>query len=249
MSAIKSNNTLLPVAPLNVTKDNGYVADTSTYAHYDFASRGFRSLVGSAVLTPQNPNFLFKNGELRQSSMNDFTILSDVTDSADVSYAVVFKIYSTNTFSNFIGLFGNALYGQPNGYLGGTLLAIQNSSGTNQLAMRTPAYSPNITLCDLQTGIPYFAFVQRESSTKKFAIKVIRLTDDVVMYNSAPTVYNATQMPAGYYYGIGRNSYVTSNANSDFGMSELLIWKNLQYANVDTIYQAAKVRAELKGYI
>ena len=249
MSAIKTNNLVVPVAPLNVTKGNGYTAETGAYGHFDFASRGFATLAGTATLTPRAPNFLFKNGELRQVAKNDFTILSDLNDDTDISYAVVFKVYSSNTFSEYIGLFGNSLYGQPNGALGGTFLGIKNSAGVNQLAMRTGTYAPNVTLCDLATNTAYFAFVQRETSTKKFAIKIIRMTDDVMMYNSAPTAYNAIPLPAGYYHGIGRNSYVTSNATSDFGMSELLLWKSLQYANVDAIYQRAKVRAKIKGYV
>lgn len=249
MSAIKSNNLVVPVAPLNITKDNGYSAETGAYGHFDFASRGFNTLAGSATLTPKDPNFLFKNGELRQVAKNDFTILSDLNDDTDISYAVVFKVYSSNNFNEYINLFGNSLYGQPNGALGGTFLGIKNSTGVNQLAMRTGAYDPNITLCDLATNTAYFAFVQRETSTKKMAFKVMRLTDDTVMHNTAPTAYNANPLPAGYYHGIGKNSYVSTSNTTDFGMSELLLWKSLQYANVDAIYQRAKARAKIKGYI
>lgn len=249
MSAVKTNNTVAPVAPLNITKDNGYTAETGAYGHFDFASRGFNTLVGGATLTPKDPNFLFKNGELRQVAKNDFTILSDLNDDTDISYAVIFKVYSTNIFNEYVGLFGNSLYGQPNGAIGGTFLGIKNGSGTNQLAMRTGAYAPNITMCDLATNTAYFAFVQRETATKKMAFKVIRMTDDTVMYNTAPTAYSANPLPAGYYHGIGRNSYITSNATSDFGMSELMLWKSLQYANVDAIYQRAKARAKIKGYV
>lgn len=249
MSAIKSNNLVVPVAPLNITKDNGYTAETGAYGHFDFASRGFNTLTGSATLTPKDPNFLFKNGELRQTAKNDFTIQSNVNDTYDLTYALVFKVYSTATFAEHYILFGNNIYNVQNAGAG-TALGVKNSNGTNILTLQCRGYDPKIDLCNLDVGTAYFALVQREASTKKYAIKVIRMTDNVVMYNMAPTFYNGNPLADGYFYGIGRNQWnVNFNTIYDFGMSELIIWKSLQYANVDAIYQRAKARAKIKGYV
>lgn len=249
MSAIKSNNLVVPVAPLNITKDNGYSVEPNCWAHYDFSSRSFANLSGSgAALSPKSPNFLFKNGELRQVAKNDFTIQSDVNDTYDLTYALVFKVYSTNILSNHAILFGNNIYGIPNvGH--GTSIGIKNTNGTNQLYLFCQGYSPQVVLCDLEVNKAYFVLVQREFATKKFAFKAIRLSDDAVMHNTLPTAYNNTPLVDGYYYNIGQGQWVTASAILDFGMSELMIWKSLQYSNVDLIYQRAKARAKIKGYI
>lgn len=248
MSAIKSNNLVVPVAPLNITKDNGYTAETGAYGHFDFASRSFNTLTGSGTLTPKDPNFLFKNGELRQLSKNDFTIQSDVNDTYDLTYALVFKVYSSNQFNNHHILFGNNLYNIPNSGAG-TSIAIKNTSGINQLYLQCQAYSPQLLLGEIEVGKAYFVLVQRESATKKFAAKLIRLADDTVLYNLTPTTYNNNPLVDGYYYGIGRNQWVTTNATADYGISELMIWKSLEYVNVNAIYQRAKTRAKIKGYV
>ena len=246
MSAIKSNNLVVPVAPLNITKDNGYAVEQNCWAHYDFASKSFANLSGSgAALSPKSPNFLFKNGELRQVAKNDFTIESDIDDTTDYSYALVFKVYSSNTFNNNLMLFGFLPYGI--GVGGGVAATITNSNGTNQLYIRG-AYGTNFVACDLVVGVPYFVFLQRKTSTTTVSVKIIRMTDDTVMYNNA-NAGNVVEVGSAYKLGIGQTKYININANTDFGMSELLIWKNLQYANAAEIYNRAKSRNLIKGYI
>ena len=248
MSALRTNNLVKPVSTLNVSKDSNYVAETTAHAHYDFSTRSFKSVVGDKNLVPKTANFLFKDGELRQKAGNDFSIESDVNDNQDLTYSLVFKVYSNAPFSGHIGLFGNSLYGIED-KLGGSFLAIQNSTGINQLAIRTLSYQPNLTFTDLEVGVAYFAIVEREFSTKKFAVKVYRLSDDALVYTLNPTVYNSIPTPPEYRFGIGRMDYVSVSVVQDFGISELVIWKSLQYANAAEIYKRAKSRNLIKGYI
>lgn len=248
MSALRTNNLVKPVSTLNISKDSNYVAETTAHAHYDFSTRSFKSVVGTSELVPKTANFLFKDGELRQKAKNDFSIESDVNDNQDLTYSLVFKVYSNAPFSGHIGLFGNSLYGIA-GKLGGSFLAIQNSTGINQLAIRTGAYSPNLTFVDLEVGVAYFAIVEREFSTKKFAVKVYRMSDDALIYTLNPTVYNSIPTPPEYLFGIGRMDYIGVGVTQDFGISELVIWKSMQYANAAEIYNRAKSRNLIKGYI
>lgn len=216
------------------------VMDSTAWGYWDFHNERFVSQVGGKTLTNMDAGNIFNNHLLQVSAQLNKAVRSPMLDNiGDLSMMCVVNLLPNSRFNATDGLVG-VIMGNYS-----SIGFVQTESG---MSFKANAIATSTKIADVTTEGYAFIAISLNVAAKTLHIRVVQpasgidYTRDIVGTNAFT--------PSGGPIALGNYNYTNYQSNVAFKYSEFGLYnRTLSATELETAYQAAKVRCNDKGIV
>ncbi|MEB7619834.1 hypothetical protein [Klebsiella aerogenes] len=214
------------------------ILDINAWAYWDFYKQKFTSQVGSKTLVNMDAGNIFSNHELLVSALLNKAVRTPMNDNnGDFTLMCVVNLFPNSRFNATDGLVGVIM---------GNYTSIGFVQAETGLLFKANAIASSTKVADITTEGYAFVAMSLNVAAKTLHIRVVQPASGVDYVRDIVGTNAFT--PAGGPLALGNYGYTTYQSNVTFRYPEFGLYNTaLSAADLESAYQAAKIRCKDKG--